>query len=245
VNRDTQSVLLVLVGGAIVRISLDDTFLRYVKDWMRPGLLVAGAVLVVLGLVSLWRERASRRRDAAFPDLDPYLNQGRHDHAEHGPWVAWLLVLPVLAILLVAPPALGSYTASRSSSAVAEPKESEYLPLPPGDPVTTTLTDYATRTIWDEGRSLAGRRIRLVGFVTPRPDGGFYLTRIVLICCAADGRPVRVAVPDAPRTFPADTWVAVTGSHGGLDVESAGAGQVPVLRAAAVTLVPTPANPYE
>ena len=240
-NRDTQSVLLVLVGGAIVRISLDDTFLRYVKDWMRPGLLVAGAVLVLLGLVSLWRDRVSRRQDAAFPDL----GHGRHDHAEHGPWVAWLLALPVLAILLVAPPALGSYTASRSSSAVAEPKESEYLPLPPGDPVTTTLTDYATRTIWDEGRSLPGRRIRLVGFVTPRPGGGFYLTRIVLISCAADGRPVRIAVPDAPRTFPADTWVAVTGSYGGLDVKSAGTGQVPVLRAEAVALVPTPANWYE
>lgn len=240
-NRDTQSVLLVLVGGAIVRISLDDTFLRYVKDWMRPGLLAAGAVLVVLGLVSLWRERGSRRRAAAFPDL----GHSRHDHAEHGPWVAWLLVLPVLAILLVAPPALGSYTASRSSSAVAEPKESEYLPLPPGDPVTTTLTDYATRTIWDEGRSLEGRRIRLVGFVTPRPGGGFYLTRIVLMCCAADGRPVRVAVPDPPRTLPADTWVAVTGRYGGLDERSTGTEQVPALRAEAVTLVPTPADPYE
>jgi uncharacterized membrane protein YcgQ (UPF0703/DUF1980 family) len=67
----------------------------------------------------------------------------------------------------------------------------------------------------------------------------------VLICCAADGRPVRIAVPDAPRTFPADTWVAVTGSYGGLDVKSAGTGQVPVLRAEAVALVPTPANWYE
>jgi uncharacterized repeat protein (TIGR03943 family) len=255
VNRDTQSVLLVLVGGAIVRISIDDTFLRYVKDWMRPGLLAAGAVLVVLGLVSLWRERASRRRVHAAavagqgrdlgPDLGPGLDHDRHDHAEHGPWVAWLLVLPVLAILLVAPPALGSYSASRSSSAVAEPKESEYLPLPPGDPVTTTLTDYATRTIWDEGRSLEGRRIRLVGFVTPRPAGGFHLTRIVLMCCAADGLPIRVAVPDPPRTFPADTWVAVTGSYGGLDEAAAGTDQVPVLRAEAVALVPTPADPYE
>jgi uncharacterized repeat protein (TIGR03943 family) len=238
VNRDTQNTLLVLVGGALVRISVDDTFLRYVKGWMRPGLLAAGVVLVGLGLVSLWRERASRRAAA---------DHGVHsEHGEHGPRVAWLLLLPVLAILLVAPPALGSYAASRSASAVAEPAGAARTRSPPGDPVTTTLTDYATRAIWEDGRSLAGRRVRLVGFVAPRPGGGVYLTRIMLMCCAADGRPVRVAVRDAPASFPADTWVAVTGRYAGLEPgPRQGAEQVPVIRAEEVVPVPTPRDPYE
>lgn len=246
-NRDAQNTLLVLVGGALVRISVDDTFLRYVKAWMRPGLLAAGVVLVGLGLVSLWRERASRRAAAAGTGDHGHHGDGDHgDHGDHGPRVAWLLLLPVLAILLVAPPALGSYSASRSASAVAEPADSEYEPLPPGDPATITLTDYATRAIWEDGRSLAGRRVRLVGFVAPRPGGGIYLTRIMLMCCAADGRPVRVAVRDAPAAFPADTWVAVTGRYGGLEPgPRQGAERVPVIRAEEVVPVPTPRDPYE
>jgi uncharacterized repeat protein (TIGR03943 family) len=250
VSRETQNVLLILVGGVVARISLDDTFLRYVKDWMRPGLLVSGAVLIGIGLVSLWRERPLRSSSArhAAPDSTrpaPHGPDG-HGHEEHGPWVAWLLLLPVLAILLVAPPALGSYTASRSATAaVPEPAQSQYEPLPAGNPVTTTVTDYSIRAIWEDGLSLEGRRIRLVGFVSPRPGGGFYLTRIVLMCCAADGQPVRVAVPDPPRALAADTWVAVTGTYGGLERGASGDDQVPVLRADGLTTVPTPADPYE
>ena len=244
-NRDTQSVLLLLVGGAVVRISVDDTYLRYVKDWMRPGLLAAGAVLVVLGLVSLWREHFARR--PAAPPTDPELVADEHGHDDdHGPQVAWLLLLPVLAIFLVAPPALGSYTASRSAAAAApaEP-DSEFAPLPAGDPVTTTLTDYVTRAIWDRGRSLEGRRIRMVGFVTPRSGGGFYLTRITITCCAADARPMRISVQGGDRTFAADTWVAVTGTYGGREEAATAADQVPVIRAESVDTVKAPAEPYE
>lgn len=254
-NRDTQSVLLVLVGGALVRITVDDTFLRYVKDWMRPGLLAAGVVVIALGVVSLWRERRFRHPGAgergAGAHIDGEHSDGDHGAGEHGhdpahgPWVAWLLVLPVLAIFLVAPPALGSYTATRTVATVAEPAGSGFEPLAAGDPVTISLTDYATRTIWDRGRSLAGRRIRMVGFVSPRPDGGFYLSRIAMSCCAADARPIRITVADAPRTFPADTWVAVTGAYGGLDPAAGTNEQVPLVRAESVEPVRAPADPYE
>lgn len=234
-NRDSQSVLLTLVGGAVVRISIDDTFLRYVRGWMRPGLLMAGAVLIGLGLVSLWRERR-RPEDAAGSD-----DERAHGH---GPWVAWLLVLPVLAIFLVAPPALGSYTAQRSAATVAEPADSGFEPLPTGDPVTISLTDYAVRTIWDRGRSLTGRRIRMVGFVSPRPTGGFYLTRIAVTCCAADARPIRITVRGAATAYSADTWIAVTGTFDGLDPATDDE-QVPVIRAESVEPVPAPTDPYE
>jgi uncharacterized repeat protein (TIGR03943 family) len=236
VNRDTQSVLLTLVGGAVVRISVDDTFLRYVRGWMRPALLAAGTVVILLGLLSLWRERRSYSTDT-----EP---GGEHGHVR-GPWVAWLLVLPVLAIFLVAPHALGSYTAERTAARVTEPGDGDFEPLPTGDPVTVSLTEYAVRTIWDRGRSLTGRRIRMVGFVSSRPAGGFYLTRIAITCCAADARPVRIAVRDADRSFPVDSWIAVTGTYDGLDPEAGTDRQVPVIRAASVEAVAQPADPYE
>lgn len=237
-NRETQSLLVTLVGGALVRISAGDTFLRYVKDWMRPALLVAGAALVLLGLVSLWRERPRRDADAAGP--------ARSGHDEHGPWVAWLLVLPVLAIFLVAPPALGSYTVNRSTAAaVPEPDDGGFDPLPAGDPVTVALTDYTTRAVWDRGRSLEGRRVRLVGFLSPRPAGGFHVARLAMSCCAADARPVRVTVRRAPAGLAADTWVAVTGTYGGLDPDAGVNRQVAVVVAEQVEPVAAPADPYE
>jgi uncharacterized repeat protein (TIGR03943 family) len=236
-GRDTQSVLLLLVGGAAVRICLDDTYLRYVKAWTRPYLIAAGLVLVVLGAVSLWREHAGRRSRAEASAAPA--------HDDHGPRVAWLLLLPVFAIFLVAPPALGSYAASRGGGEVARPAESEFAPLPAGDPVTTTLTDYATRAIWDDGRSLEGRRIRLVGFVSPRPGGGFYLARMLINCCAADARPIRIGVQGGDVEYPADTWVAITGTYGGMAAEPGNQGGVPTIRAESIERVPEPAEPYE
>jgi uncharacterized repeat protein (TIGR03943 family) len=260
VNRDTQSVLLVLLGGAVVRISVDDTFLRYVKSWTRPYLLTAGLLLVVLGLLSLWREHVARRsaeahgappgtgHESQLPAAGPVgAGDGtdEHDHG-HGPRVAWLLLLPIFAIFLVAPPALGSYAAGRGGNDIAKPQDdSSFAPLPAGDPVTTTLADYATRAIWDQGRSLQGRRVRLVGFVSPRPGGGYYVTRLVITCCAADARPIKIAVQGQAGQFTADSWIEVTGTYGGMDAAAAKREQIPIIKADAVTPTKVPSEPYE
>jgi uncharacterized repeat protein (TIGR03943 family) len=234
-NPDTESLLLLLLGGAVLRISLDDTFLRYVKGWTRPYLVAGATVLIVLALVSLWRENAAGRRGS-----------GDHDGRGHrGPLVAWLLLLPVFAIFLVAPPALGSYAAARASNDVVQPRQSEFPPLAAGDPVTTTLTDYATRAVWDQGRSLRGRRVRLVGFVSPRPAGGVYLVRLVITCCAADARPIKITVRGAPGGLSADTWVEVVGEYAGLDTAAGRSAEIPVIKAESVHIVSAPAEPYE
>lgn len=277
-NRDTQSLLVVLLGGAVIRISADDTYLRYVRSWTRPYLLVAGALLVLLGLVSLWREHLARRSAAGVSAAEQSAAAGEaaaeagaagagelpavagpagavsaaspaadhtHDHS-HGPRVAWLLLLPIFAIFLVAPPALGSYAAGRGGNNITQPQGgSTFAPLPAGDPVSTTLVDYATRAIWDQGRSLQGRRVRLVGFVSPRPGGGYYLTRLVVTCCAADARPVKIAVQGQTGQFATDSWIEVTGSYGGMDAAAAKEGQVPIITADAVTQTTVPSEPYE
>ena len=56
---------------------------------MGPWLAVAGVLLTLLGIVVLWRHR-----------------RGEDDHSAHehgGEQVAWLLLAPVLALLLIAP----------------------------------------------------------------------------------------------------------------------------------------------
>ena len=204
-NRQAQAVVMLLFGGAVLKASLTDMYLRYVKEGLRPFLIAAGLLLVAAAVMTLWHDLRAPR---AEPDDDG------HGHAHHEPRVGWLLILPVLGLLLVAPPALGSYAAGQAGTVLAAQTESDYPALPAGDPVPVTLLDYASRAVFDDGRSLTGRTLRLTGFVTPGPDGQPMLARMVLSCCAADGRPIKVALSgDTPISVPADTWVEIDGRY--------------------------------
>ncbi len=235
-NRQAQAVVLLLFGGAILKASLTDMYLRYVKQGLQPFLVVAGAVLVAAAVMTLWYEL---RRPAADDD---------HGHAHHEPRVGWLLILPVLGLLLVAPPALGSYAAGQAGSVLsAQNPESDFPPLPPGDPVPIGLVDYASRAVFDEGRSLTGRAVSLTGFVTPGGDGRPVLARMVLSCCAADGRPIKVAMMgNAPAGVPADTWVTVVGSYvARRDKDPVNGADVPYVQVTEWRPAVAPKDPYE
>ncbi len=240
-NRDTQSIVLVLLGGALLRISVGETYLRYVKESLQPFLIASGVLLVALGVISLVRD--NRRRSAESS------HSGGHDHA-HGPKVAWLLLLPVLAIFLVAPPALGSYAAARDDAEIAEPESLPAFPPLPSpaagvDWAPLSLKNYYVRAVWDDGASLIGRPIRLVGFVTERPGGGFYLTRLRIACCAADSQPVKVVIRTDDVVPAVDTWLEVTGSYAPAVANAAEGYDEPVLTAVTMDVIPAPENPYE
>ncbi|MBK3638280.1 hypothetical protein JHN52_36530, partial [Streptomyces sp. MBT97] len=52
-RRYGPAALLLLTGGAVLRITLlGDLYLRYVQAGLRPYLIVSGAALVLLGLVT-------------------------------------------------------------------------------------------------------------------------------------------------------------------------------------------------
>ena len=190
-KRDVQALVLVLLGGAVLRISLDGTYLRYVKPSLLPVLVIAGVVVLVLGLLSAWYDGLLRGEPAGDGHASHAHDDG-HGHGDGGPRVAWLLLLPVLGIFLVAPPALGAYSADRSTF-VGEPTVG-LEPLPEGDVVDLPVRDYVTRAVWDAGRSLEGRTVRLTGFAAPRDDGqGWDLARLSLSCCAADALASKVA----------------------------------------------------
>lgn len=164
-----------------------------------------------------------------------------------GPRVAWLLCLPILALFLIAPPGLGSYSASRSDNVVAKPaaanEDARFPPLPAGDPLTMTLSDFLIRAVWDTASPLADRNVAMTGFVTPGHGGTWYLTRMVIGCCAADAlaREVEVHGVAAP---PSDTWVTVTGTwlpNGQLQQDDA----KPQSTASTLVRIAAPREPYE
>ena len=253
-TRDVGSALLVLVGAAILRIAAGDTYLRYVKASMRPWLLTAGAILVVLGLLALldvWRSvRAESRASAATDDPheghdhDDVLDDG-HGHGSRLPKAAWLLVLPVAALFVVPPPALGAFTAERQQATTVAPAVGAAPPpLPAGAVVPLPLNDFASRAVWDDGRTLQGRTVSLTGFASAAPGGGWYLTRLALTCCAADATVTKITVKGATTQPATNAWVTVVGHWvpgGGTMSETA----IPWIQADSMTPQPAPKDPYE
>ncbi|MGW4270906.1 TIGR03943 family putative permease subunit [Streptomyces seoulensis] len=236
-NRQAQAAVLFLLGAALLHAGATDLYLRYVKAGLRPLLLASGAVLVATALMTLWFERKhDKQRTAPEKTLNP--------HHPRIP-VSWLLLLPLLALILVAPPALGSYSAVRSGTALQPPYG--YAALPSGDPLPLSVVDYASRAIYDHGRSLAGRRVQVTGFVALAGDGTPYLVRMALNCCAADARPVKIALTGrVPPVLRPDTWLRITGAYTPRrTTDPVNGGPVPYLEVTAASPVPTPADPYD
>ncbi|MGI5358374.1 TIGR03943 family putative permease subunit [Streptomyces sp. CA-252508] len=267
-RRHVQAALLLLTGSAVLHISvLSQVYLRYVKEGLRPFLVASAVLLLLLGVVGAVRDGlpfAPRRTageetddertdDGQAADDERTADEHQHGHGhghghghDSGPRVAWLLFLPVLALLLYAPPALGSYTAARETdNAVA--RVAEFDPLPEADPAPLALSGFIARVQQDRDRSLAGRTVLMTGFVTPAKDraGTWYLTRLVVSCCAADSRSLRVRVHGAPPP-PADAWVTVTGTWRPGGGGALGTATAPVaIDARTVRRVEEPVNPYQ
>ncbi|HVE98674.1 MAG TPA: TIGR03943 family protein [Mycobacteriales bacterium] len=215
-TKETQNALTVLVGVAALRLGLTDAHLRYVKPALGPWLVVAGVLLVLLGGIGLVRDTRRRATVDARDDVDAH--EAGHDqvdgHEHRGPSVAWLLTLPVLAIFLVAPAPLGSYAAQRNSTRLEAPKAKfPDLPAEVRGAVPLTLREFNLRTFFDDEKSLEGKTVRLTGFATPHGTNEVFLTRFILSCCAADGRPIKVALKGLRGPRPsADQWFEVEGT---------------------------------
>jgi uncharacterized repeat protein (TIGR03943 family) len=235
VRRDTQHVLLVLLGGALLRIAADDTYLRYVRPSHRWLLIAAGAVIVVLAIVALVRDRAG----------EPVAHEhGDHEQGATERHTPWLLLAPVLVIALVAPPALGADAVSRAGPRNTVVREADVFgPLPPGDPAELSVAEFVRRAIWDTTGSLHGREVVLTGFAV-RHGADTELARLTILCCAADARPNRVRLAGDVGDPAPDTWLRVRGvlQEGSA---TAATGHVPTVTVTAATVVPAPPDPYE
>lgn len=232
-NPFLQLSTLLLLGGTAVRLAVTDDHLRFVKASLAPWLLVVGVALCLLALAS-WR----------FAEQSADAGQAPHP----GPRIGMLLLLPVAVVFAAAPPALGSFAAERT--AAREPDKPEAveiaLPDPDGDGYRPMrMSDYTSRVWWGVTPSVEGEKVRLTGFVTPRAGGGWYLTRMEIACCAADGSPVKIAVRGGGAPPPADTWVRLDGVGIGTasqQVRDEGAlGEVVAER---ITVITAPDSPY-
>ncbi|RLK55257.1 TIGR03943 family putative permease subunit [Actinokineospora cianjurensis] len=283
-RRETQNILLILVGGALLKISFTGAYLQYVKPAHQFWLIGGGAVMVALAVISIGRDLlAPRRVAAASPaaagsddrvhavvgsdeahaessdhgheaaaghdhDADGHGGEdGTHNHPARS---AWLLLLPVLAIFLIAPPALGADSVMRGDNRAAAGRAAgsdgmvAFSPLPAGSPVPVPMSEFAARAAWDSGNSLDNRDVQLAGFIVAQ-DADVYLARLSIACCAADAFPVKVKLTgDDVTGLTNDTWLQVVGrvQPGTATKEN---DYVPTLTVSSITEIPQPENPYE
>lgn len=228
-DRAVAAAFPLLLGGLVWRLVVTGTFRDYVKAAMWPWLLLAGTGLLVLAGWELLARRA--------------------DRPAHRPAVAWLIVVPVMVVLGVAPGALGSSALERSTRprAVAVTGDGRFAPVPRGgEPVDIPIGELVERSY--AGDTADGATVRIVGFVAAGEDAttAFRVVRFRISCCAADAQPmaVRVIAGDgaaAATSPPVDSWVAVTGT---LERDEPAVLE-PRFRATGIEAVPEPASPYE
>lgn len=197
-NRAGRGTVMLFSGAIVARLLQSGGFGWYVQQRMRYPLVFAAIALVGLGAIEIWQ---SMREESADPDST---NRSR------GPLVGWLLVLPLLVLVGVAPTALGAAAADRVEAYTPTDTGEEYEPLDASDgPVELRVFDFLDRAVWDESRSLEGVTVRLEGLVVNDPDHteGFTLTKFLVSCCAADGIPLQVDLYDVGQAYENDTWV--------------------------------------
>jgi uncharacterized repeat protein (TIGR03943 family) len=229
-----------LVGGLLVRMVVTGTYRSYVKASMWPWLSLAALGLLIGAVWELLARRATT--------------------LEHRPAVAWLLLLPVVVVLGLAPGALGSSALEGSTRprAAYVSADGHWAALPRDrGPIDMTIGEFVERTY--AGATTRDVAVQLTGFVAPDDGGGggsgpgdggpadngaaFLVVRFRISCCAADAAPVavRVMAEGAPPMPAKDSWVTITGTL----VPDDPAVLEPRFRVTSVEPIGPPSSPYE
>lgn len=237
-RRETQNILLILLGGALLKLSLTGMFLRYVKAGLQPLLIATGVIMIVLALIAIVRDMRAQGADTG--------HEVHGDHEHRSSRSPWLLLLPVLAVFLISPPALGADTVNRSERNAAQEsnKGNGFAKLADGAVIPLSLGEFVTRTAWDDSGSLNDRDVKLTGFVVRKTDA-VYVARLAISCCAADASPIKVRmVGQEFDSLPTDQWVEVTGRvvPGSATKDTA---YVPTFTVASIVPIATPEDTYE
>ena len=143
-GKETQSVLVALLGGVLIGITVSGRFTNYVKPGFGPLLLISGIILLLVAVFSLVQVVRADRSRSRQPDPVTATGHGErdtdrpstagaaddhtggnggdvdaHGHSHAGSRAPWLILVPVMVLLLIAPSALGADAVARSGGSQA------------------------------------------------------------------------------------------------------------------------------
>ena len=176
-----------LVGAVVLRLTVTDTYRRYVRPGMGKWLLIAGVLVIALGaftLVQVAAQRATRGSDTTTT------TRTRTASASAG------------SCSLRSPRCCSSRrrrsapTASTAQPAVnIRPGKPTFTRMPRNAPPRAmTLLEYVAARVRPQRRELQRRHSRADRLHRREAKGGFRLARYQIACCAADATPVVVDV---------------------------------------------------
>lgn len=204
-NRAAENALLLLLGLATAIITTTGVYTRYVKPSLLPYLAAVSALLIILALTAIVRDyRAGGDHD----------DDGHLGHV-HNSGIGWLILIPVVVLAFVTPPALGAKSSVTAVSLSPDELRQPFPPFPEGRAPEISLKQVMKRVALDSAGTLYGRAFTLVGFID-RDAGHVDLARVLIFCCAADAQLARVHL-QGPQTakaaaMPEDTWIRVEGT---------------------------------
>lgn len=239
-RRDTENTLLILLGVSVAMIAVTGTFTRYVKPGLLPWLACSAVIVIGLGLAAIIRDV---RRGHTEHDHN---HEGHGDHShKHG--ATWFLVLPIVLLIFIVPPALSARSiAPANISASANTPRRAFPPLPPGDAPSVPLPEILMRIAAGSSDTLSGRTITVTGF-TFKDGERTDLAKIVIVCCAADAQLARLHMTGpaaaSAAALPENTWISVTGTvPGGQSYR--GPSSIPAIEVAGITRTDPPKSTY-
>ena len=232
-RRHGLAVFPFLCAGLLLRLALTGQYRNFVRPSMGRWVLLAGVFFAVVAARTLRSAASGHAHGTDEADAAP--------HA-HRLGAAWLLILPLAALLLVTPGPLESYAVGRNASAAATTGH-EYVALPTStEPLTMKIHEFYGRAYDRDGVTLVGHDVELTGFISDHrsPDGHPVLVRFSIFCCAADAIAAVVTLVGGPeQELGTNEWVTVRGRFDRVS------DKLPRLIVAELSDAPTPTDPYE
>ncbi|WP_194948262.1 TIGR03943 family putative permease subunit [Actinomyces trachealis] len=247
-RRNTVAATIMMVAGFVALVLVLTGRLNfYLQPYFQPLMLLTALVLIVLAMWTL-------------VDLDQPAVLSAHAPMRPS---SWLVLVPVVLAVVCAPSPLGA--ALMSSTAVAggsggtvstTAKQSSqgraakllgtnpdgtaaFSILPLGTVNPLGLDELSDRYTIGSKPQLEGRTIKVLGFASSGPDGGWRLGRFKIYCCAADAVPFQTVLTGLTQELQIDQWYEVTGV-----VQVSPGSEVPVLQVTKLDAVPQPETPY-
>jgi uncharacterized repeat protein (TIGR03943 family) len=163
----------------------------------------------------------------------------------------WLLVVVLVGAIvgmLLLPPSTLSSTARQNRTLVTSGHAldaTDTTALVGGNSATFTVKDWAALLREGGAGAVLGRKVDLTGYVLAQGDDNtFFVTRLLVSCCAVDSQPVGVPVnlPNWRGQFAAGGWIAVTGTF--VDESELEARFPTAIKIATIKKIDEPSQPY-
>lgn len=232
-----QNFLLILIGLALVWLVRSGQIFWYVRPDYHGFTLIMGGIALFLGFLGFWMPEQHSHHEEKTSELQTNAT-------------VFITLLFCLYLMLFHRSSLSPRAATNrglNQNAVTGTKNvfavsSGVSPLlEAGDSASYTLADWIRLfRINPDPWSHKGKSVKVVGFVQPRDDSSFYISRFVISCCTVDASPIGIAVGSQEK-FEEGQWLEVTGT---MDASEKDGTLAPMILSKSVQKIEEPDQPY-